>query len=91
VSLRGDTAVRVEHALGQLAALSRALADFDQGVALDAAFASRAPRKLRARFPTLENFAVVASADLVETALSMVTLMQQMADGGEEFAEADAS
>ena len=57
--------------------VSRATA---QGVALHAAFADKSPQHLRSRFPTLENFAVVSSADLVGVAQSMLSIMQQMAE-----------
>ena len=43
------------------------------------AFADNLPRKLREKIPTLENFAVVSSAELWEMGQSMLALTEQIA------------
>ena len=59
LSLRAAEAACVDQALRQLAALSRAIADFDSGVVLGRSFAEAAPSHPRGKFLTLDNFAVI--------------------------------
>ena len=58
------------------------------------AFADNLPKKLREKIPTLENFAVVSSAELWEMGQSMLALTEQIAaeeaaGDGEDAGDAD--
>lgn len=79
LSLRAAEAARVDQALRQLAALSRAIADFDSGVVLGRSFAEAAPKHLRGKFPTLDNFAVISSGELIAVGESLGGLVELMA------------
>lgn len=56
------------------------------------AFADNLPKKLREKIPTLENFAVVSSAELWEMGQSMLALTEQIAaeEAAGDGEEADA-
>lgn len=76
--LPATEAGRVDQALRQLAALSRAFADYDSGVML-ARVAGKVPKALRGKFPTLENFSVVEAKDLIAVGVSVLAITEQMA------------
>ena len=84
LSLRAAEALRVEQGLRQLASLSRAIADFDSGVVLGRSFADTAPKALRGKFPSLDNFAVISSGELIAAGESLGGLVEQLiqAEGG---------
>ena len=62
-----------------LAGLSRALSDYETGVGLAKAFASSAPKAVRARTPALDNFAALGSSDAISMGEGLVGLALEMA------------
>ena len=80
VTLNAEQGAKVEAALHQLAGLSRALSDYETGVGLAKAFASSAPKHVRARAPTLDNFAVISSGELINVGQGLVNLTLEMAE-----------
>jgi hypothetical protein len=73
VALGAEEALKVSHALTQLAMLSRAMSDFETGVALSLL----RPERARGAYPTLENFAVVGSQELLGVGEALVALARQ--------------
>lgn len=76
ITLRTSEVGRVDQALKKLKTLSKAIADFDTGGVLERSY--KAPKALRGRFPTLENFAVIGSADLVTQGESLVAVVEEL-------------
>ena len=74
-----EVGLRIEAALAQLAGLSRALSDYETGVGLAKAFASSAPKAVRARTPALDNFAALGSSDAISMGEGLVGLALEMA------------
>jgi hypothetical protein len=90
-SLRAAEAARVEQGLRQLASLSRAIADFDSGVVLGRSFADTAPKALRGKFPTLDNFAVISSGELIAVGESLGGLVEKLIQAESRAAEGNAT